>query len=180
MSKSQLDEFIEVYGRYKVPFWMNTRPETITEYAIRSLKKVGLERMSVGVECGNEGYRSKYLNRNYSNACLVEVFKILHEYDIKVTANVMIGLPDETESMIFDSIELIQKLSPTITSVGLAIFQPYKGTKLYRYCVKNGYCQSSRILNTTCYSNNLKNPYLSNEQLQKLFLNFNKNIKVAI
>ena len=170
-----LDEFTAMYCKYKIPFWMNTRPETITEEKIKKLKAVGLERMSVGVECGNEKYRSEFLNRKYTNEHLEKVFTILQSYDIKVTANVMIGLPDETREMIFDSIRLIKVLKPA--SVGLAVFQPYKGTKMYEYVVNKNYYNSGTIINSTCYKPNFYNPNLATEEIMKLLYTFNLYVK---
>ena len=48
MKKGFLEEFCDVYSKYKIPFWMNTRPETITEDNISKLKAVCLERSAPG------------------------------------------------------------------------------------------------------------------------------------
>ena len=39
MSNREFDELKELYSDYKIPFWMNTRAETITEYRAAGLKK---------------------------------------------------------------------------------------------------------------------------------------------
>ena len=54
MSKKELDEFCEMYSDINLPFWMQTRPETITDENMSKLKKVGLHRISFGVEHGND------------------------------------------------------------------------------------------------------------------------------
>ena len=59
MSNNELDEFCEMYKEINLPFWMQTRPETITDYNIKKLKEVGLHRISFGVEHGNEEFRKK-------------------------------------------------------------------------------------------------------------------------
>ena len=63
MSKRELDQFCEVYSDIKLPFWMQTRPETVTEENISKLSKVGLHRISFGVEHGNEEFRARILDR---------------------------------------------------------------------------------------------------------------------
>ena len=63
MSNNELDEFCEMYKEINLPFWMQTRPETITDYNIKKLKEVGLHRISFGVEHGNEEFRKKILDR---------------------------------------------------------------------------------------------------------------------
>ena len=59
MSSSEFDEFVEMYGTIKVPFWMQTRIETLTEHRVQALEKVGCNRISVGLEHGNEEFRQK-------------------------------------------------------------------------------------------------------------------------
>ncbi len=171
VASSYFDRFVKMYGRYRIPFWMNTRPETIKDEYIGILKEIGLERMSIGVECGNEKYRKEVLNRNYSNESLENVFNICRKHDIKVSANVMIGLPDETREMIFDSIRLIKDLKPV--SLGLCIFQPYKGTRLYEYAARKGYVDRSRIVSNSIYEPVMTDSRISPKELKKLLFTFN-------
>ena len=57
MSRKEFEEFCEMYKDIKLPFWMQTRPETIDDYNIKKLSEVGLHRISFGIEHGNEeGY----------------------------------------------------------------------------------------------------------------------------
>ena len=58
----EFDEFCEMYKEINLPFWMQTRPETVTEEKIKKLQKVGLHRMAFGPEHGNEEFRKKILN----------------------------------------------------------------------------------------------------------------------
>ena len=67
MSNKEFDEFKELYMDYKIPFWMNTRAETITEYRAASLEEMNMLRMNIGIEHGNFEYRKKYLRRNVSD-----------------------------------------------------------------------------------------------------------------
>lgn len=177
MSPEFFDGFVEMYKRYRIPFWMNTRPETISEHNIKRLKDIGLERISIGVECGNEDYRSKMLNRKYTNSHLVNAFNICKEYDIRATANIMIGLPDETRKMIFESIRLVKELEPT--SIGLSIYQPYKGTYLHDYAVKNKYYVASKIIDTTAYSSQMQQPQISSGEIDNLLYKFNLYTKMS-
>ena len=60
MNKNEFEEFCEMYSEIGLPFWVQTRPETISDYKIKKLAEVGLDRMSFGVEHGNEEFRAKY------------------------------------------------------------------------------------------------------------------------
>ncbi|RPI76467.1 MAG: radical SAM protein, partial [Desulfobacteraceae bacterium] len=170
--ESELARFCEVYGRYSTPFWMNTRPETVTEKSVKALVAVGLDRVSVGVECGNEDYRRRHLNRHHSNAVIEQAFDILHAQGIATTANIMIGLPDETPELIRESMALVRKIKPT--SVGLAVFQPYKGTRLYQYALEKGYVDAAKWVRSTCYTPNMKNPFLTDNELMDALYSFSE------
>lgn len=174
MTPNYFEDFINMYKNYAIPFWMNTRPETIKEEYIAKLKTVGLERMSVGVECGNEGYRNTKMNRKYSNQLLKEVFDVLNRYEIKVTANIMIGLPGETRAMMDESVRLIKTLKPT--SVGLAIFQPYKGTEMYQSLLESNNYDRNNILDTTCYFPNYKHDNLKDHEILNYLYTFNLRV----
>ena len=50
MSHKEFDEFKEMYMDYKIPFWMNTRAETITEHRAKGLEETNMLRTSIGLE----------------------------------------------------------------------------------------------------------------------------------
>ena len=64
MSNREFDELKELYSDYKIPFWMNTRAETITEHRAAGLEEMNMLRMNIGIEHGNYEYRKNYLKRN--------------------------------------------------------------------------------------------------------------------
>lgn len=176
MSRKYFDKFIAMYEKFKIPFWMNTRPETVKDHYIKRLKDAGLERMSIGVECGNEIYRKDFLSRNYTNSVLIDAVDIIKKYNVKITANIMIGLPEETREMIFESIRLLKKLKPT--NIGLVVFQPYRGTPLHKYLIEKKYYDPENIIDSTRYSVRTANPYLTDKELLKLFYTFNLYTKM--
>ena len=80
MSNKEFDEFCEMYSEISLPFWMQTRPETISDYNISKLAQVGLHRVSFGVEHGNEEFRAKILDRRWKNKDIIEKLKIPKKY----------------------------------------------------------------------------------------------------
>ena len=76
MNRKEFDEFCEMYSDIKLPFWMQTRPETVTDYNMKKLKEVGLHRISFGIEHGNEKFRREILDRRWSNKDIIEKLKI--------------------------------------------------------------------------------------------------------
>lgn len=120
-----------------IPFWCQTRPETITEEKIRILKDMNCHDMQFGIEHGNEQFRAKVLNRHCSNKKMLEGIKIVEKYKIPYTVNNIIGFPQETRELIFDTIRFNRNLSPK--TINCYMFTPYHGTVLRDFCVKKGY-----------------------------------------
>ena len=66
-----------MYKEFKIPFWFNTRPENCKEEVLKMLKEVGAYRISFGIECGNEEFRTKVLQRKPTNKQVVEAFRTI-------------------------------------------------------------------------------------------------------
>jgi len=104
------NEFVNGYKKIKIPFWIQTRPETITYERIKKLKEIGLYWLTIGIEHGNEEYRKKYLKRYTTNRQIEEAVKLLDELGQGVSVNSIIGFPFETRELIYDTMELNRKL----------------------------------------------------------------------
>jgi len=132
MSKKEFDQFIEMYSDIKLPFWMQTRPETIDEYNISKLKSVGLHRISFGVEHGNEEFRKRILDRRWKNEDIIERLKIPNKYGIAYSVNNITGFPTETRKLAFDTIELNRNIDAA--NHNIYSFVPFHGTPLRKMC----------------------------------------------
>lgn len=176
-SKAYTEEFIEMYSRYRIPFYIGTRPEHVEEGMLQRLLEIGLDRMSVGVECGNERYRKQMLGRTYSNKLLIKAFEIIGKLDINVATNVMLGLPDETREMVFETIQLIKRIKTAKTDVTVSIYQAYENTPLYDYCIDHGYFREGTVINTTVFTPTVSNPHMSFAEIESLFHCFNLYVR---
>ncbi len=169
-SRSFKKEFYKRYRKYKIPFWFNTRPETITEDDIKQCVDIGCNRISLGVECGNEEYRKTMLKRNYSNAQVLKAVDILSKSSIEFSVNNMIGFPDETRELVFDTIKLNIQIPANNHTV--SIFQPFKGTELYRYCIQKGYWEYDKLCSHHYYTPAITMPSLSKDEIKGLHRTF--------
>tara|TARA_Y100000741_G_scaffold305166_1_gene247349 strand:+ start:18 stop:986 length:969 start_codon:yes stop_codon:yes gene_type:complete len=149
MSKSEFDEFCEMYKDINLPFWMQTRPETITDYNIKKLSKVGLHRISFGVEHGNEEFRARILDRRWKNKDIIEKLKIPKKYDVQFSVNNITGFPTETKKIAFDTIELNRSISAD--NYNIYSFVPFHGTPLRKMCEDMGLIKPETI--TKCLTN---------------------------
>jgi anaerobic magnesium-protoporphyrin IX monomethyl ester cyclase len=163
---AELKRFAERYQEIGLPFWCQTRPETVTEEKIRILKDMGCQNLQFGIEHGNEEFRKTVLNRYYSNEQMLEALKIVEKYSIAYTVNNIIGFPDETRELVFDTINVNRDINPTTMNVYL--FTPYRGTRLYQYCIEKGYMNTGDKLHQLLDSLPLDMPSISYEELKGL------------
>ena len=175
-SIEELSEFSKEY-RYRIhlPFWCQTRPETITEEKIKILKDMGVDSMNFGIEHGNEEFRSRVLHRYGSNEQIVRGIKLVEKYQIPYTANNIIGFPEETRDLIFDTIELNRQLNPR--TINCSLFVPYKGTPLRKYCIDKGYLDEDAEVHNVTDGVRLKMSSISYEELKGLQRTFSLYIK---
>jgi len=169
MSTREFDELKELYSDYKIPFWMNTRAETINEYRAAGLAEMNMLRMNIGIEHGNYDYRRNYLKRNVKDEVQIRAFEIVAEHDYASCANSIIGMPDETRNLIFDTINFIRKLPDSIDATGAFIFAPYHGTPLRDLAIRKGYIKDEEICSLSNTSESmLRMPTISKSEIQGL------------
>jgi len=142
-SEQELDEFCEMFSDIKLPFWCETRIETVREDRIRKLKDVGLHYMGFGMEHGNEKFRADTIKRKYTNQTAIEKLKIPKNFDVPFTVNNIIGFPGETRELAFDTVLLNREFQSS--QLSCSIFQPYYGTALRPICEKEGYLNPDRL-----------------------------------
>jgi radical SAM superfamily enzyme YgiQ (UPF0313 family) len=178
MNNREFDEFKELYMDYKIPFWMNTRAETINEYRAEGLEDMNMLRMNIGIEHGNAKYRKEYLSRNVSDKKTIESFKMVADKKYTTVANSIIGMPDETRSLIFDTINLSRSLPDKVDASGAFIWAPYHGTALRDMAVKKGYVGEHEIASiSNCARSMLTMPTISKDEIQGLARTFSFYVK---
>lgn len=137
------DAFCEVYQDIRLPFWCQSRPETIRRERLERLQELGLFRIALGIEHGNEAFRKKLLRRNVSNKTMISQFAILNELGLKYSVNNIMGFPTETRELAFDTIELNRHVKAD--SANAYSFSPFHGTVLRKMAEDLGYCDKDLI-----------------------------------
>lgn len=131
-------EFFCLYKkRIHIPFRCNLRSGCVTEAMVQTLKDAGAVGFITGVEHGNEAFRKEILKRDVANDAIIETFAYFKKYNISSRAHVMVGLPDETKELFFDTVRLCRQLS-LVHNQSISIFAPYPGTALGDMCEQNG------------------------------------------
>jgi radical SAM superfamily enzyme YgiQ (UPF0313 family) len=175
-SKKEINEFCEAYADIKIPFYIQLYPSTIDEYKIKRLCKVGLDRIGIGIEHGNENFRRKVIKRVYSNEMAINGVKILKKHGVQFSCNNIVGFPTETPELHMDTVKLNHILKPH--SAGCSIFTPFHGTPLRELAIKLGYLKDPDfIAPTNTEGSILEMPNFSKEEIIAKSLVFNFYIK---
>ena len=172
----EIEEFVEKYKPYSVPFWMNTRPETITEHKMELMKEINCYRTSIGMECGDERFRRGMLKRSISNDEFPKRIEILKKSGIPFSINNIIGFPDETRDLIFKTIELNRKIKG-YDAITVSIFTPYHGSELREICIDKGYLDRNSFTGHTTEASMLDMPQLTSKQIEGIMRTFSMYVK---
>lgn len=137
LDREWMVEFCEKYKKeINKKFICLLRVNVVDDDSLKRIKEAGCTRIQFGVESGNEYVRNTIMQRNISEEQLVTAFALCKKYGIETNAINIIGVPGETEEMLWDTIKFNRKLKPDYS--GVNIFYPYHGTVLGDYCFANG------------------------------------------
>ncbi len=126
-------DFCREYAkRIARPLMCLLRANVVDDEFMRLLKDADCYQICIGIESGNDHVRNDIMDRRMSREQIVRAFALANKYGIRTNAINMIGLPGETDEMIWDTIRLNRQVKPTIS--GVNIFYPYRGTKLGDHC----------------------------------------------
>ena len=178
---SRSEEDIERFGKeyaskINLPFWCQTRVETITEKRVKILEEMNCDRISIGIEHGNEEFRKKFLKKTFTNKQAIDAFRILSKSKVAVTVNNIIGFPDETRELAFDTIDLNRKIEAD--SINAYFFVPYRGTPLRDYCIEKKFITSEMKTDSLMRGSIMKMPQFKAEEIAGLVRTFPLYIKL--
>jgi len=170
-SQKDLETFAEIYQDINLPFWCQTRPETITKKRIKIIQVMGLDKMSLGVEHGNYEFRKKYVDRPMPNQVVTDAMNLLYNMGVRTTCNNIIGFPYETRKLAFDTIRLnrtFKAMDRTINS-----FIPFHGTVLRKTTDKLGYTKPDDIQKSLKAGAQYDMPQFKRKEIKGLVRTFN-------
>jgi anaerobic magnesium-protoporphyrin IX monomethyl ester cyclase len=164
--------FCEIYEDIKLPFWIQTRPETIKFDLFKRLKEIGCHRISFGVEHGNYEFRKNVLKRRVTNKKIIESLQIVNEVGIPYSVNNVIGFPGETYELAFETIELNRKIAADDRNA--YPFSPFHGVPLRKDCDRLGYTKDEDIVESMVASGSILDmPQFPKEKVAGLCKTFN-------
>lgn len=133
LDRAWREEFCSKYKmKVGIRFLCLLRVNIIDEKFIKMLKEAGCYRIYFAIESGNDYIRNVKMNRNLKKEQIIHAFRLVRKYGMETIAINIIGVPEETDEMIWETIRLNRLIKPTSSAVN--IFYPYKGTVLGNWC----------------------------------------------
>jgi len=120
-----------------IPFAIHMRVNLVNEKIVKAIKNAGCVSVVTAIESGNEHIRNSILKRGVSEKQTIDAANLFNKYGLKSLTQNIVGLPDETLDMAFETMNLNIKCKPTYAWI--SIFQPYPRTELCRYSKEKGY-----------------------------------------
>ena len=118
--------------RIKLPYRVCVRVECVTKEIVEALKESGCKLVFLGLESGDESFRSQFLNRKYTNNMLIKKSKLIKDAGIRLFTFNIVGFPCEGKEQMLNTYNLNKSVNPD--SGVCTFFYPYKNTELYRIC----------------------------------------------
>ena len=111
------------------------RIELLDDDRIQLLRESGCISVTIAIEAYSEEYRATVLNRKMKNDVIYHNCKKILNSGMGLRTEQMLGLPNTTLEDELLLLKLNCEIRPTIAWT--SIFQPYRGTALGEYCVRN-------------------------------------------
>lgn len=136
-----LTEFCNAYAhRIGLPWFTSIRADLVDEFVVREVAKANCFCLSLGVETGDEDLRAITLGKKIPNSQYIETARLIRNAGIKVRTSNMFFLPGEDIEKAFKTIDLNREMKVDF-AWGYTL-QPYPGTAIYNYALRNGYLPS--------------------------------------
>ena len=114
-----------------------TRADLLDDQLLSAMKKAGCHTVIMGVESADTDTLNTY-NKGLSKEKVIEGFKKCTEYGVRTVATFIIGLPEDTEKSIQDTMKFAREISPDFVSYNVAV--PRAGTELKTISEREGLC----------------------------------------
>lgn len=132
----------------KIAFHAITRTDCVDEEVLKKMSTAGCYGLAFGIETGSSELLSQIRKEN-SVQNTDQAVQWAKKFNIKVSAQIMVGNIGETIETVVETIEMLNRLSPERVSAMNLIILP--GTKVYEDCKKEGFIDDDFWLSNIPY-----------------------------
>ena len=105
------------------------RVGTVNAEVLSALKEAGCTELFFGVESGSNKILS-FFRKGFTREQVMKTFAACHEVGLRAGAYLIVGVPGETKEDIDLTIDLVQKIKPSL--INFSFLTPFPNTKLYQ------------------------------------------------
>ena len=137
IKKNQSVEILKQMEKFSPLFsWTAfSRPDVVDETLIAGMKKAGCHTIILGVESGSEEILERY-KKDYTLDQVKDAFALCRRHRIRTVGTFILGLPEETEETVRQTISLSRKIGCDFASFHVAV--PRSNTDLRKEAIKTG------------------------------------------
>jgi radical SAM superfamily enzyme YgiQ (UPF0313 family) len=118
--------------------WSYSRIDTVTDPdLLKTVRAAGIQWLALGIESGDKRVRLEVSKGKFEDVDIKRVIKQVHEADIEVMGNYIVGLPGDNH----ESMEMTYQLSEELNTSGWNMYaaMALPGSQLYKTASENGY-----------------------------------------
>ena len=162
-------EFLELYISKKMPpFICNIRSENIKEEVVKLLKEAGCDRVTMGIQSGNEHIRKTLsARRTQTDENIFYACSVLKKYGIRVHIDLIFGWPGEKIEQGWETIDLARKIKVYKVNRNVMIYYP--DSPITEYAYKNKFLEKfPDVFDVPKLANPFVSPLLNTPDINKL------------
>ena len=107
------------------------------------MKLAGMDTIYLAIESGSEYVLKKLIHKPLELSMVAPAVKALRKYDIFIHAFLVMGMPGEKSEHRKETSRFIKSIG--IDWSGFQMAMPFKGSRLYEICIKNGWIDKQSI-----------------------------------
>jgi radical SAM superfamily enzyme YgiQ (UPF0313 family) len=147
-----------------IRFGIETRTDKVDEELLRHLYRAGLRSIEIGIESANEEMLLENLRKAPGKEQQEKVIDLCHRLGIRVIANYILGLSNDTVEGVRKTIAYAKKLNTF--AIQFTVTTPYPGTLLYESLKEHIFEEDWEQFNG--WTNVYTHPTMTSEQLHRL------------
>jgi len=186
VNKKWLKQFLIAYKNSNLKqFLCNLRPENVDEEIVSLLKEAGCNRITIGLQSGNQQIK-KLAGRDTDELTILSAVNLFKKYRIRFGIDIIFGWPGETLSQAMDTIKFCRKIETNNIHSNVLIMWP--GLPITQYAYENKYINKLPTIadahmlhpNTSLLDSSQKNFLINMDKLFYYFIRFPKLEKLLL
>jgi radical SAM superfamily enzyme YgiQ (UPF0313 family) len=134
-------EFCDEIKRTGLAWGCETRVTSVNEPLLQAMKDANCVQVDYGVESGSPKVL-KGMKKGITRELVVKAFDTTRKVGIRTFATFMVGLPEELEDDVEQSISLVKRIKPNFIHVTIAT--PLPGTELWDIAIEKGWIEEAK------------------------------------